>query len=226
MTWIENPLFGVAITVITYAAALSLQRRWHGLHPLFVTAGGILLILLVFNIPYATYQIGGDLLAFFLGPATVALAVPIYKHFQQIRDQWAAIAAGIGIGSLTGLVTAASMVALFGGGRELMMSAAPKSVTAPISIEISRALGGLPELTAVLTVLTGLLGSMFGPRVLRACGIRDDIALGVAMGTSSHGIGTARMIRESELQGTISGFAMGVAGIMLSLMVIPLHFWL
>jgi len=107
-----------------------------------------------------------------------------------------------------------------------LRSMTPKSVTTPISIELVRQLGGVPELGAVFTVLAGLFGSIIGPTLLRSCGVRNDIAIGLAIGTSSHGIGTARIIRDSELQGATGGLAMALAGIITSILIIPLHWWM
>jgi putative effector of murein hydrolase len=107
-----------------------------------------------------------------------------------------------------------------------MLAMVPKSATTPISIEIVRELGGTPELGAVLTVLTGLLGSLIGPELLRLCGVRGDIAIGAAIGTAAHGIGTARVLRESDLQGSAAGLSMAAAGIVTSLLAIPLYGWL
>ena len=115
---------------------------------------------------------------------------------------------------------------LMHGSRVLLLSMLPKSVTTPISIELSLQLGGIPALTAVFTVLAGLLGSVVGPQLLRLAGVRGDIAIGLAMGTSSHGIGTARIIRDSEFQGGASGLAMALAGIITSLLIIPIQWWL
>lgn len=222
---VGQPLFGVAITVLFYVAALSLQKRWQWLHPLFLTAGGLIVFLLAANISYEDYRVGGDVIAFFLGPATVALGVPLYKQAAKIRRNLAAILAGVTVGAVSGLLSAGILVTLLHGGRELLLSMLPKSATTPISIEIVRQLGGIPELGAVLTVLTGLLGSMFGPEILRLCGIRGDVPIGIAIGTASHGIGTARVLRDSELQGSMSGLAMGLNGVATSLLVIPLYWW-
>lgn len=223
--WSSDPLFGVAATVIAYVLAMKLHTKWKPLHPLFVCSVSLIVLLLVCGIPYETYRAGGDLLAFFLGPATIALGVPMYKHAARLKKQLRAIAAGTFAGCLCGMTSSAFFVWAAGGSRELWLTAAPKSASSPISIELVRELGGIPELGAVLTVLTGLAGSMLGPAALRLIGVRDDVALGVAIGTSAHGIGTARLIRESELQGSASGFAMGLAGIMTSLLSIPLY-WL
>jgi putative effector of murein hydrolase len=124
------------------------------------------------------------------------------------------------------MASAALFVWALHGSRTLALSMVPKSVTTPISMEVSRLIGGEPDLTAVFTVVAGLIGSVIGPRVLRLLGVRNDLALGAAIGTSSHGIGTARLIRESELQAGVSGLSMAAAGIFTSLLAIPVYWWL
>lgn len=220
------PLFGVSLSLICYTVALVLNRKYAWLHPLFLSSGLIIAFLLISQIPYEAYQQGGDMLVFFLGPATVALGIPLYKNALRIRKHIRAILGGITAGTVSAIILSAGFVWSLGGSKELMVTMMPKSVTSPIALEISRQAGGIPELTAVLTVLTGLIGSMFGPYLLRVCGVRDDISLGTAMGTAAHGIGTARIIRDSELQGSISGFAMGIAAILTSILFIPLYAWL
>ncbi|MDF2717310.1 MAG: LrgB family protein [Paenibacillus sp.] len=224
--WWNEPLFGVAITVVAYVLALHLHTRIRWLHPLFVCSTTVIVFLLVSGISYESYRIGADLLIFCLGPATVALGVPMYKHAVRLKRQLRAIVSGVLAGSLCGMTSSAFFIWIAGGSRELWITALPKSTSSPISIEIVKLLGGVPELGAVLTVLTGLVGSMFGPAFLRAAGVRDDIALGVAIGTASHGIGTARIIRENELQGSAGGLAMGLTGIVTSLLSVPLYWWL
>jgi len=221
-----NPLFGVAVTVIAYALAQRIHAKYRALHPLFLTTGSIIALLLLTGIPYADYQVGGGIITFFLGPATVALGVPLYKQAQQMKSRLPAIAAGVTVGSVSGIASAALFVTLLGGSRELLLAMLPKSSTSPIAIEIVRQIGGIPELGGVMAVLTGLLGSMVGPELLRLAGVRGDIPIGVAIGTSAHGIGTARVLRESELQGGVSGFAMSIAGLVTSLAAIPLYYWL
>ncbi|MCZ8521494.1 MULTISPECIES: LrgB family protein [Paenibacillus] len=222
----EQPLFGVSLTILSYAAALGLQQRWKGLHPLLTCSLMVMGVLLLMHLPYEVYRKGGEYIVFLLGPATVALGVPLYKNAQRIRRSFLPILAGVSAGSLSSLLLAAGLVWALGGSRELLLSMMPKSVTSPVAIEISRQAGGFYELTAVLTVLTGLLGSLFGPAFLRLSGVHGDIAVGTAIGTASHGIGTARIIRDSELAGSVSGFAMGAAAIITSLLFIPLYGWL
>lgn len=211
-----NPIFGIGLTVLMYMFALKLRSKIAWLHQLFTCSLAIIIVLIVFNIPYEHYMAGGEWIQFLLGPATVALAVPLHRHWHLIRNQLLPIAAGIGMGVFVGFGTTLLLFKLFGGSHELLMTALPKSATAPISIEIVDRLGGIPELAAVLTVLTGLFGSMFGTWCLRKIGVRTDMAIGIAMGTSSHGIGTAKVLKDSELQGAYSSLAMGLTGVVIS----------
>lgn len=221
--FVAQPLFGIALSVICYSIALIVNRKRRWLHPLFLSSGLVIAFLLAGDIPYEAYRVGGDMLIFFLGPATVALGIPLYKNARRIQSNLAAILGGITVGSVSALILSAAFVWSLGGSKELMLTMMPKSVSSPIALEISRQSGGIPELTAVLTVLTGLIGSMFGPVLLRLSGVRDDISIGTAIGTAAHGIGTARIIRDSELQGSVSGFAMGAAAIITSILFIPLY---
>lgn len=221
-----EPLFAIAVTVLIYLGAQGLHARWKWLHPLLAASVGVMVLLALLDVPYESYAVGGRWIEFWLGPATVALGVPLYKHAAYIRRQLPAILGGIAVGTMSAMASAGALVWLLGGTRELMLTMMPKSATAPISIEVVRQLGGQPELAAVLTVLTGLLGSMIGPKLLRMAGFGDPMSLGTAIGTSSHGIGTARVMRESELVGGISGFAMGVAGILTSIYAVPLYLFL
>ncbi|TLS49488.1 LrgB family protein [Paenibacillus antri] len=223
--WASTPVFAVAVTVGLYVLSLRWNARRPWLHPLIVTSGGMMALLLAADIPYATYSEGGDLLSFFLGPATVALAVPLYKRRSEIRRRLGLILASVTVGSAAGIGSAWLLVALLGGSRDLLIASLPKSATSAISIELARYLGGPGELSAVLTVLTGIAGSMFGPALLRLFRIDGDVPLGLAVGTAAHGIGTSRLLRDSEEAGSYSGLAMGIAGIVISLLMVPLS-WL
>ncbi len=223
MSIAADPLFGIAVTVIIYALFLWLQSRRTWVQPLLMTSAVIMLMLVLLNIPVEDYQKGGSWLSFLLGPATIALGVPIYKNAEQIRRSWKPILSGITVGALCGMLSAGLIVLGMGGTGEMAWTLMPKSATTPISMEVSRLYGGYPELTAVLTVLTGLAGSIIGPPLLRLCGIRDETAIGVAIGTTSHGIGTARVLRDSEWMGAVSGFSMGLTGIFVSVLALPIH---
>jgi predicted murein hydrolase (TIGR00659 family) len=224
--WLSQPLFGVALSVAFYAAGLLANKRLPWLHPLFLSAGGIILLLAAAGIPYQDYAAGGDMLTFMLGPATVALGVPLYKNRARIRAQLAAVLGGVTVGAVTAIVSTGLIVWGLGGTREMILTAMPKSVSSPIALELARLTGGSPEISAALTVLTGLVGSMAGRLVLRLFGIRGDLPLGIAVGTAAHGIGTAKLLRGSEIQGSYSGLAMALNGIVTGVLYIPIVWWL
>jgi predicted murein hydrolase (TIGR00659 family) len=221
-----EPLFGIAITVLAYGAAKALHRRLPWAHPLFFTCLAVWIVLKLTKVSIDSYQIGGSVVQFFLSPATIALGVPLYKQWGKVRRHAGAVITAIVAGAAGGMAAAGGLVRLLGGSRPVLLSMVPKSVTTPISMEVARQLGGVPELAAAFTITAGLIGSVIGPALLRRAGVRGDLAIGAAMGTSSHGIGTARVIADSELQGGVSGLAMALAGIVTSLLAIPVHWWL
>ncbi|MFC0213942.1 LrgB family protein [Paenibacillus chartarius] len=224
--WSGQPLFGLAVSVLFYVGGLGLHRRFPSIHPLFTSSAGIIVLLLALGVPYEAYQAGGEWLTLVLGPATVALGVPLYKYWSRIRQEAWAVCVGICAGAIVAIVMAALFVWLLGGSRELILTMMPKSTSSPIAIELSRLIGGNPSFTAVLTVLTGLLGSMFGRAFLRLIGVRDPLAIGIAVGVAAHGIGTAKLIRQYEDEGSYSAFAMALTGIVTGLLFVPIVLWL
>ena len=225
--WTSHPLFGVATTVGAYALACVVRDRWlRGLNPLLASATALILFLLAADIPYEDYNAGGSIVSFFLGPATIALGTLIYKYWPLVRERIAAILSGVTFGTVFGIGITAMLVWLFGGTREVLLSMLPKTVTSPVAVEIVTLIGGVPEMGAVFTVLTGLAGSVLGPAVSRLAGIRSDAAIGTAFGTTSHGIGTARLLADSEIQGSISGFAMACSAMLTPILFVPINWWL
>ena len=208
-----SPLLHLTLTLVAYRAGLLLYRQ-SGLNPLCnpVLIAVILIvgILVSSRTSYDTYFSGAQFVHFLLGPATVALALPVYRQIERVRDSAAAILTSIIAGSLTATISAVGIAWAFGATRETLLSMAPKSVTAPVAMGITKQLGGLPSLTAVLVILTGILGAMLGPIVLNLVGVRDWSARGLAMGTASHGIGTARALQVNQLAGAFAGIAMGL----------------
>ncbi|MFF2886894.1 LrgB family protein [Paenibacillus sp. NPDC057967] len=223
---LHSPVFGIALTISLYWGAIKLKARHRWVHPLMFTAAAIIAILLLSDIPYEDYRIGGEWLNWALVPATVALAVPLYKHASLIRSKLAPVMTGITLGAIVSAGMTAGIFYLTGASMELMFSAIAKSSSAPFSMEIARRIGGIPELAAAISVITGLFGSLAGPTFLRLCGVKSDIGIGAAIGTSSHGIGTARLMETSELQGSVSGFAMAAAGIISTLLMLLVYWWL
>lgn len=208
-----TPLLHLTLTLVAFQAGSWLYRR-AGLNPLLnpvlLAVIAIVTILVLTGTPYATYFEGAQFVHFLLGPATVALAIPLYRQFDKVRKSAVAVLLSIMSGSLTAALSAVLLVQVLGGGRDTMISMAPKSVTAPVAMGISEQLGGLPSLTAVLVILTGILGAMLGPPLMNLMGIKDWAARGLAIGTASHGIGTARALQVNEVAGAFSGLAMGL----------------
>lgn len=208
-----SPLLHLTMTLAAFQAGSWVYER-AGRHPLLnpVLIAVVLVVsmLLATGTSYADYFAGAQFVHFLLGPATVALAIPLYRQFERVRKSGLAIAVSILTGSLTAIGSALGVGWLMGASRDTLISLAPKSVTAPVAMGISEQLGGLPSLTAVLVILTGIVGAMLGPLVLNLIGVRDWAARGLAMGTASHGIGTARALQVSEVAGAFSGLAMGL----------------
>lgn len=215
---VANPVVSVALTIGCYAGALRLHRRWRWLPPIVVACIPIVVLLVVIREPYATYNRGGNFLTWWLGPATVALAVPMYRNGLALRSSLPKLAVIVFIGALVGMVTAGGTAWLLGAPLPVVMSAVPKSVTTPIAIEVCRQLHGIPQITIAMVILAGVFGASFGPFVLRLVGVREDRAVGAAIGTASHGIGTASLVRHSEMQSTVSSWAMAAAGVFTSLL--------
>ncbi len=215
---LANPVLTIALTIACYALALALHRRWLWIPPLVVACLPIVAFLLLVHEPYTAYNRGGSLLSWWLGPATVALAVPMFRHGRALRWSLPRLALIVLAGSIVGMVTAGGTAWLLGAPLPVVMSTVPKSVTTPIAIEVCRELKGIPQITIALVILAGILGASFGPWLLRLAGVRDDRAIGAAIGTSAHGIGTASLVRHSEMQATVASWAMAAAGVLTSLL--------
>jgi predicted murein hydrolase (TIGR00659 family) len=208
-------LLGCLFTVVVFYVGLQLQKRICSplFNPTFFAIVVIIFFLQLFHIPYEAYNVGGRWVGFFLGPATVALAVPIYRQREKLKTNLFPILTSILIGSIAGIISGVLMGVLMGGSREIIFSLVPKSVTTPIAMEISRAIGGIPPLTVGIVILSGIFGATLGPEILVRLGVKDPIAQGLGIGTAAHGLGTSRAVQEGEIVGAFSGLAMGVAGI-------------
>jgi len=223
--FVNTPLFGIALTLLVYLLAQQIYARTRVilLNPVAVSIAVIILLLLVCDIPYASYDQGGRFILFLLGPSVVALAVPLYNRRQQVWARKLPILAGVCAGAVSSVLSASGLAWLLGGSRPVVLSLAPKSVTTPIAISIVDKIGGIAPLTAALVVLTGCLGAICGPEFCRLLGIRSAAAIGLAMGTAAHGIGTARMLEIDRLGGAVAGLAIGLNGLVTAFL-LPLLF--
>ncbi len=206
---------GVVATVLVYAASLWLYRRVrHPLaNPVLVTIAALILLLVAMDVDYRAYETGGGLIGLLLGPAVVALGLPLHLQMAEIirrrRAILVATLAGATIGILAGVLAAVGL----GASRAVALSLTPRSVTTPIAVGIAEQVGGIPPLAATVVIATGVLGAVIGPWVLRRSGIRSRTAFGLAMGASAHGAGTARALEEGAVEGATSGLAIGLMGV-------------
>jgi predicted murein hydrolase (TIGR00659 family) len=211
-----TPLLWLSLTLGAYLLAVAVNERCNKmplLNPTLLAIALVVAVLTVTGTSYKRYFDGAQFVHFLLGPAIVAMAIPLYRHTEMIRKSAGALFAGLGIGCATAILSSVLLTRALGGGRELWLSMAPKSATAAISMAISGKIGGVPALTAVLTISTGITGACLASYVLRLVGLKEWHARGFAMGLSSHGIATARAFQENEIAGTFAGLAMALNGI-------------
>jgi predicted murein hydrolase (TIGR00659 family) len=223
-----SPLLHLTLTLIAYQIGYAIYKRANMnplLNPVLFAVVVLVAILLGTGTSYQTYFEGAQFVHFLLGPATVCLAVPLYRQFHRVRQSALAISVSLLAGTLTAAFSAVAIAWALGAAEETITSIAPKSVTAPIAMGISERLGGLPSLTAVFVIATGILGASLGPLVLNALGVKDWAARGFAIGTAAHGIGTARALQVSEIAGAFSGLAMGLNALATAIL-LPLIWYL
>lgn len=224
-----SPLLALTLTLAAYQMGFWIYRKGRMnplLNPVLIAVVVLVAILIVTDTAYATYFEGAQFVHFLLGPATVALALPLYRQIERVRKSALAITVSLLAGSLTAIISAVGIAWVFGASDEILVSLAPKSVTAPVAMGISEQLGGLPSLTAVLVILTGILGAALGPFLLNLLRVKDMAARGLAIGTASHGIGTARALQVSEVAGAFSGLAMGLNALATAILLPLLWNWL
>jgi predicted murein hydrolase (TIGR00659 family) len=209
-----SPLLGLTATLLAYLGAHKLYELADQsplLNPVATAAAILMLALWLSDTPYSSYFEGAQFVHFLLGPATVALAVPLYQQLAKLRRVWLPLTIALLAGICVGALSAVGIAGLLGASRETLLSLAPKSVTAPVAMGIAERLGGLPSLTAALVVITGILGATVGTKLMDWLNIRDDSVRGVAMGVTAHGIGTARAFQVSSEMGAFSGLAMALS---------------
>lgn len=218
-----SPLLWLTATILAYLVALTISAKLGGT-PIAnsVLIAGLLIIALlqVTQTSYAQYFEGAQFVHFLLGPATVALAIPLYKNLEKVRRSLLPIGGALVAGSLTAMGSAVAIAMAFGAPADVVASIAPKSTSAPIAMELARNLGGIPSLAAVLVILTGILGAVIVTPLMNALKIKDYAARGFAVGVASHGIGTARAFQVSEVAGAFSGIAMALNGALTSILVL------
>jgi predicted murein hydrolase (TIGR00659 family) len=224
-----SPLLWLTATLIAYLAAdaISVACNRHPLaNPVLIAVVLVSAILLTTGTTFPAYFAGAQFVHFLLGPATVALAVPLVRHLPQVRRALMPMLVALAVGSMTAIVSAVWLARAFGLDRAAMLALAPKSATAAIAMGIAEKIGGDPALTAVLTILTGITGAIIVTPLMNALRLRNYAARGFAAGLASHGIGTARAFQVDPLAGTFAGIALGLNGLLTALLVPLLLPWL
>jgi len=224
-----SPLLHLTMTLVAFQAASWIYEKANKnplLNPVLLSVIAVVIMLVLSGTAYEDYFEGAQFVHFLLGPATVALAIPLYRQFDKVRASALAVLSSILAGSLTAILTALAIGSLLGASSDTLLSLAPKSVTAPVAMGISEQLGGLPSLTAVLVILTGITGAVLGPVVLNIIGVKDWAARGLAMGTASHGIATARALQVNEVAGAFAGLAMGLNALATAILLPLIWNWL
>lgn len=222
--WLHTPLWWLSITLLVYLLSLTLYRHsGHNplVNPVALSIAGLSGVLWLSGTPYATYFDGAQLVHFLLGPATVALAVPLFEQSRRLQRAWLPLLGGIVVGTLTTTASALGLAWALGASKSTLASLIPKSVTTPVAMGISQQLGGLPSLTAVLVVTTGIVGAASARWWFTRLHIVDDpMVRGLALGVAAHGIGTARAFQINEETGAFAGLAMGLTALF-SALVLP-----
>lgn len=211
---VGHPLFVLGLTLLAYQLALELYQRsrWLLAQPVLVATLLLVGALWACGIGYPRYRQESSMLWLLLGPATVALAVPLQQNLPRIRQLFWPVSIALLVGGTITVALTLGLAALFGADREMLMSLAPKSVTSPIAIALAEQMGGIPALTAVFVMITGVLGAVLGPLLLDRAGVTSPAARGLSLGLSAHAIGTAQALQEHPEAGGFAALAMSLAG--------------
>lgn len=223
---LETPYFGIALTVFAYWIGTKIQKKT-GLvicNSMIITVALIILVLKVFGISYETYYVGGSIINMFLGPATTCMAVSIYAKKDLLKKYWLPVIAGCLAGAVTSIVCVLVMCKLFALDNAMTMSLLPKSVTTPIASAISESHGGIVSITVAAVIVTGILGNLIAPLLIKLFRIKNPMAAGLGVGTASHAMGTAKAVEIGETEGAMSGLAIGICGIITAVLALFFDF--
>lgn len=205
----------IPLTLAIFMVCQQLYQRFKQpwLNPLFWSISGLIALILSGLIPYEGYREGTQLISFFLGPATVVLALPMYRQRLLFQQYWRAILIGIIFSVFISALSISGLSTLFALGDQLHLSLLPKSITTPIGISLSEVIGGIPALTVVSIILTGIIGAMFSPFFLKLSKVKHPIAKGIGIGASSHVVGTTKALEMGEVEGAMSSLSIALAGV-------------
>lgn len=219
----DSVYFGVAVSLLAYMAGMWVKKKMpvSFMNPLLVAMLLVIKILMVLGIDYETYDAGAKYITYFLTPATICLAVPLYKQFRILKQNKMAILLGIFVGCLCHGLTIIGLATWLKVEDEMMLSLLSKSVTTPIALGICHEVGGVSGITVLGTTIAGLMGAIVGPAVLKVAKITEPVAQGLGIGAASHAVGTSKMVEVGEVQAAMSSLAIVVTGLM-TVVVVPI----
>ncbi|MDO4781773.1 MAG: LrgB family protein [Capnocytophaga felis] len=222
-SFLENPLLLLGLTFTIYHITQILQKKYNSslLSPVLITTAVLIGYLSVFNISHSKYEEAGVFIEFWLKPSIVALGVPLYLQISKIKKQLIPLLVCQFIGSLAGIFSVCLVAKLFGADKEIILSLVPKSVTTPIAIEISKVIGGITPLTVASVIITGVLGSVFGFKILNFFGVKSPMGKGIAIGTASHGLGVMAAFGLSEKHAVYASLGMILNGVFTAILAPP-----
>lgn len=223
-----SPFFGITLTVVAYWLGLKVQKKT-GLvicNNMIVTVAVIITVLVVFRIPYENYYQGGSMINLLLGPATTCMAVTVYSKLDLLKRNWLPVLLGCLAGAVTSIVSVLVMCRLFGLDQAMTASLLPKSVTTPIATAVSGSHGGIQAITVAAVIITGVLGNLMAPYLIKLFRVKDPMAAGLGIGACSHAIGTAKALELGETEGAMSSLAIGACGIITALLALTFDLFL
>lgn len=214
--FVGSAYFGIMISLVSYGIGWLLNKKTGKafFNPLLISIVLTIIVLAVGHIDYDVYYSGAKYLNWLLTPATVCLAIPLYEKIDVLKSDWKAITAGIISGVLASLVFVLAISALFGLTHQEYVTFLPKSITTAIGMGVSEELGGYTDLTAAVIIVTGILGNLLAPTLCKLFRITEPVAKGIAIGTSSHAMGTAKAMEMGEVEGAMSSFSIAIAGLL------------
>lgn len=223
--FLDTPLLGLTVTLLTYKFGERLAE-WLNIKflPPLLTACILLIAMIKAGgwFTYDQYNNGGQIINFLLGPATIALALPLVRNFQTLLAHYKILFIGVLVGAFSGVLSIIFCAKLFGASEKVILSLIPKSITTPIAMDVSAFLGGIPPLTAACVIFTGIFGAMCGHKIMQLFHVKSDIAIGLGIGASSHALGVSSCIPKSPLQVAIGSLAIGLVGIVTAIIAPPL----
>jgi predicted murein hydrolase (TIGR00659 family) len=220
---LQTPAFGIIVSIIAYEIGLLIYRKIKlpVFNPLLIAIIIVIGFLVTFDIDLQTYNLGGEFISVFLGPATIILAVPLYNKLEILKKSYKEILIGVVLGATSSVISVLLLAKLFNVEKIILLSLIPKSITTPVGVEVTKQLGGIPSITVATIIITGILGAVLAPSLCKLFRIKDKLAIGIAIGTASHAVGTTKAMEMGETEGAMSGLAIGISAL-ITVLVAPI----